>query len=310
MSAAGVRSLTHLTVDVECSEQLLVYMLNLVPALKVLQLGLARPNALSMTFFQVFIVREPTADGASDKVGPLSQSNGPICPSLFSLYLHYRRWLRGPDKKAFIVAFGTIMESRNSKENGSFSLTLSVDEANMSSWSIDKPLRKSQDLERADLTLGVSVPHGIIPISTALPRNGVVGLPLKEAEYLRLRHVYPASSLEFIFTHDHMELMVYDYDRPPLSTSSPCALTFFSALRVLVVVYANPSFLAGHTFHKLERCRLEKLPNSFSDSPSSFTETEMPVCTRIDVDNPYLLATFKLPQIRELAIDCSDPNSV
>jgi len=242
MSAAGVRSLTHLTVDVECSEQLLVYMLNLVPALKVLQLGLARPNALSMTFFQVFIVREPTADGASDKVGPLSQSNGPICPSLFSLYLHYRRWLRGPDKKAFIVAFGTIMESRNSKENGSFSLTLSVDEANMSSWSIDKPLRKSQDLERADLTLGVSVPHGIIPISTALPRNGVVGLPLKEAEYLRLRHVYPASSLEFIFTHDHMELMVYDYDRPPLSTSSPCALTFFSALRVLVVVYANPPF--------------------------------------------------------------------
>jgi hypothetical protein len=34
----------------------------------------------------------------------------------------------------------------------------------------------------------------------------------------------------------------------------------------------------------------------------------MPVCTRVDIDDPYLLATFKLPQIYELALDFSDPD--
>ena len=59
--AAGAKNLIPLHLDVECSEQLLVYMLTLVPALKKLQLVLACPNALSTTFFQAFIVREHNA---------------------------------------------------------------------------------------------------------------------------------------------------------------------------------------------------------------------------------------------------------
>jgi hypothetical protein len=88
---------------------------------------------------------------------------------IVSLHLHYRRWLRGPDKRALIVAFGDIMESRNLEDNGPFNLTLSFDEALKSSWSIHKPVRKIPDLGRADLILGISTPHGIIPISTKLP---------------------------------------------------------------------------------------------------------------------------------------------
>jgi hypothetical protein len=32
----------------------------------------------------------------------------------------------------------------------------------------------------------------------------------------------------------------------------------------------------------------------------------MPVCTRVDLDDPNLLATFRLPQIHELGLDFSD----
>jgi len=305
--ASGANSLTSLTLAIECSEQLLVYMLSLVPALQFLELRLARPNSLSTTFFQAFIVREPNGDSASDMVGPPSQPIAPLCPSLHSLCLHYRRWLRGPDNKALIVALSGIVASR---VNSILHLELSFDGRLGSRygarWLIREPVRKPQNLECVELILGTATPHGTIPVSVPSIPYYPISLPFKEADYLRLRCF---SSLEFRFTHDHMELMtVRDYGRPPRpGTSLPCALPLFSELRVLVVEYANPSFLAGHAFHKLERCRVVKSPNPYAASPGLFTETVMPLCTRLDIDNPYLLATFKLPQIREVALDFSHP---
>jgi len=310
---AGAQSLTFLRLDVTCREQLLIYMLRLVPALKYLSLGLASPNALSIAFFQAFIVREPNVDNASDMVSLMSQSMAPSCPSLRSLQLRYRRWLRGPDKKALIAVFGDIMASRNPKKRLSFRLSLSFDEAPKSNWSIG-PTRKFLHLKprgfkegHVKLMLGISTPHGIIPISGYLPLDSVVPLPFKEAEYLGLWCFRSSPFAEFQFTHEHMELMVYNYVRPPLPPSLPCTSPLFPALRALVVEGVNLSFLAGHTFHKLERCRVVRSPDSFLPSPSLFTETEMPVCTRVDIDDPNLLATFKLPQIHELALDFSHP---
>jgi len=306
--AAGAIRLVDLRLDIECSEQLLVYMLSLVPRLEWLQLGLARPNALSTTFFQAFIVREPNADGASDMVGPPNQTITPLCPSLKSLQLHYKRWLRGPDKKALIVVLGGIVQSRQPEEESSFSLTLSF-ETFGTIWTIDKPVRESQELEPKDIILGISVPYGMVPISAReIPWELTsVPLPFKEAEYLQLRPISFPFSFEFFFVHDHMELVVLD--RPLLPTPLPCAFPLFYALRVLVIEGAKHSFFAGHTFHKLERCRVTKSRKSFGSSPSLVTEAEMPVCTRVDIDDPYILATFKLPQIYELALKFSDPDS-
>jgi len=304
--AAGAESLTNLHLDVECSGRLLVHMLSLVPRLESLSLGLARPNSLSTTFFQSFIVRKPNADGGSDMVGPPGQTITPLCPSLIKLDLKYRRWLRGPDKRALIEAFGHIMASRNLKESHpSFNLKLSVDPTLY--WSIHKPVKKLQDLGCSDLILGISVPCGIIHISTELPWNGVVALPLKGAEYLRLRGHHRKSSVEFRFTNDHVEPMSYAHDRLAPLTSLPRLLPLFHALRVLVVEDTNPLILTGHTFHKLQRCRVMRSPYLSAALRSLFTETEMPLCTRMDIDDPHLLSTVKLPQIHELAIEVSFP---
>jgi len=310
---AGAQSLTVLRLDVTCREQLLIYMLRLVPALKRLSLGLASPNALSMAFFQAFIVREPDGENASDMVRPPSQAIAPSCPSLGELQLQYRRWLRGPDKKALIAVFGAIMASRNPKKRISFELRLSFDEAPDSSWAIG-PTRKFLHLRPwyfiggyVKLMLGISTPHGIIPISGDLPLDRVIALPSKEAEYLALSGFRSRPFPEFQFTHEHVELMVYNHVRPPLPPSLPRTLPLFSALRVLVVEWLNPSFLAGHTFYKLERCRVVKSPDSCLPASSPVTETVMPVCTRVDIDDPNLLATFKLPQIHEVSLDFSHP---
>ena len=75
-----------------------------------------------------------------------------------------------------------------------------------------------------------------------------------------------------------------------------------------MVACANPSFLAGHTFPKLERCRVVEQENPSDAYPCLPTETEMPVCTRVEIDNPHLLVTFKLPQIHELALNFSHPS--
>jgi hypothetical protein len=105
-----------------------------------------------------------------------------------------------------------------------------------------------------------------------------------------------------------MEVMVYDRNQPPLPPPLPGDLPLFHALRILVVERANPSFLTGHTFHKLERCRVVKPFYSFGASPSLLIGTDMPVCTRIDIDGSDLLATFYLPQIHELAFDFAGPD--
>jgi len=303
--AAGAKSLTELCLDIECSEQLLLYMLSLIPAVTVLRLGLARPNTLSTTFFQAFILREPNADGASDMVGPPGQATTPLCPSLTALYLDYRRWLRGPDQKALIETFGHIVASRDLKiSQRIFTLWLGVEQARY--WTIEEP-GDPQSSGLGDLILGISAPCGIIPICWLWLQGGIVALPLKGADYLHLRGDDSFTSVEFLFTNDHMELVVYEYLQPPPPKSLRRVLPLFYALRVLVVEDANPSFLTGYTFHNLERCRVVGSRKRFRPppTPSLFTMTEMPLCTRVDIDDPRLLATFKLPQTHELALDFS-----
>jgi hypothetical protein len=90
-----------------------------------------------------------------DIVESPSKAICPLCPSLTSLHLHYRRWLRGPDKKALIVVFGDIMASRNLKILGTFNLTLSFDEAFMS-WSIQSQSGNPSIYGNAELILGIS----------------------------------------------------------------------------------------------------------------------------------------------------------
>jgi len=304
--STGAQSFTELSLDIECSEQLLLYMLSLVPALTMLSLGIARPNALSTTFFQAFIVGEPNADGASDTVGPPGQATTLLCPSLESLYLYYKRWLRGPDQKALIDTLGHITVSRNLKEpRRSFALWLNTDQEK--TWLIGMPVRGSQNFRPQGLTLGISTPCGIISISTSLQWDGIAALPSKEAEYLHLGHSYFRYSLEFLSTNNHMGLRLDQYHQPPPPTSLPCVLPLFYTLRALVVEENNPSFLTGHIFHKLERCRVVESRRRFGPppTPSMFTMTEMPLCTRIDIDDPHLLATIKLPQAHELALDFS-----
>ena len=306
--ATTPQCLTLLRLDVQCSERLLVYMLRLAPVLEDLWLGLARPNVLGKTFCQAFITRELHADCASEVIGPPSHTITPLCPSLKSLHLHYRKWMRGPDKNSLVVAFGDIVESRKLVVNPSFSLKLSFDEApEESHWTIGMPVRKIHNFEDGDLILGISTPHTIIPMSTLLPERGLVQLPFKKAESLHLLARDP-TFLEFLPTHDHTELRVHDYGRPEQRSSLPCALPLFYALRVLDLKCDDPSFLAGHTFHNLERCRLLKV-NWFIHIPGEriLTEIRMPVCTRVDIDDPWVLASFKLPDIHELALDFSVP---
>ena len=304
MVAATSQRLTLLRLDVRCSEQLLVYMLKLAPVLEELWLGLSHPNALSKTFFHAFIVREPiNADSVSAMGGPPSRT---ICPSLKSLHLHYRRWMRGPDKKSLIVTFSNIVESREQETVSSFLFVLSFDEAlEESHWTIGKPTRKFQKVEGVNLLLGIATPHATITLSTLLPGHGLVTLPFKKVESLHLFAPH-STCLEFRFTRDHMELMVYVNYLPPPS-SLYCALPLFHALRVLVMKCDNLSFLAGHTFHMLEKCRLLRAA-WVSYSRRRRTLTGMPVCTKVDIDNPWALAAFKLPQIRELALEFSDPD--
>ena len=302
--AANPQTLTVLRLDIQCSGRLLGYILRLTPAVEELWLGLAHPNALSKTFFQAFIVRESHADRVSEMVGPPGQTIAPLCPSLKSLHLHYKRWMRGPDKKVLVVAFSDIVRSRRLAKKSPFSLRLSFEGAiEEPHWTIHRPVKKIKSVEeRRALILGISTLHGIVTMSKLLPERGLTSLPFNKVESLHLFAGH-LTSLDFLFIRDHMELMVYDHGQLRLPSSLPCALPLFDALRVLVIKCNDLSFLAGHTFHKLERCRLLNVSQPKpSASKRMLTETETPVCTRVDIDDPWVLANFMLPQIQELAL--------
>ena len=292
--------ITFLVLDIQCSEQLLVFVLRLVPALQGLELRLASPDYLSKAFFQAFILREHDEDGSPGTIGLPKQSVDPLCPSMQSLRLWYRRWLRGIGSKKLIPLFSDIVASRQ-KEKSQFSFILGFDEGhNESSWSVGTPVRNIQNT----VTVGILCPYAVIPMLTDFPRSGVLALPFKEVDYLYLNDTPHNKPIDFHFTLDHMELSIGGSDQPILQTSIPCNLPLFCALTVLVVMDVNPSFLAGHTFHRLKRCRvMGSLRLDYIPSQKLFTE--MPVCTRLDIGDPTLLATFILPQIHKLGLDFS-----
>jgi len=88
------QSLTLLHLRAQCSEWLLIKILKLVPALEELLLGLASPHALSEAFFLGFVSTDSIADSRREIVGPPGQTRSRLCPSLRTLRLHFKRWLR------------------------------------------------------------------------------------------------------------------------------------------------------------------------------------------------------------------------
>ena len=77
-------SLTRLDLQVQCSEQLLAYMLSLLPALEVLYLRLACPRALNEAFFQKFVATKSNADSQCE-TGYLHQT---LLQQIFGRMLH------------------------------------------------------------------------------------------------------------------------------------------------------------------------------------------------------------------------------
>ena len=287
------QSLTRLDLQVRCSGPLLVYMLSLLPDLNFLILRLASPRALNEAFFKELVATKPNADSPC-KMGALPSL--PLCLKLVRLNVEYKRWLRGPERMALLLVFGDIVSSRRSE--GSFRLRLTV-ESFAQDWFIWRHVESIHEVadDEAFVT-AISSLHGIIPLVLEVD-DPVLEVPFKEVEYLVARHQL---SIECLLTlHYLVELRVGCI----LSSESPPNLPLFRTLRVLEAENIHHSCFAGQTFHKLERCRI----SLYGEGPdlSKDQVTQMPVCTRLDVEDLTLLATLKLPQICELGVSLDHP---
>jgi len=296
MVFASAQSLRWLQLEVQCSEQLLVLALRQLPVLDSLSLGLASPHALSETFFRGFVATKPNAGGPCEMAVPPIL---PLCADLTELEVHYRRWLRGAERKGLIPVFSDIVSSPWSED---FTLYLSVGWPPQI-WEVKGPVKSACNFDDGDNVSVIGIPsqYGIIPLEWA---NGTLltEVPFKEAEYLAARHRLSIGCLSTL--RNLVELRVGD-KQDILPTAPPPNLPLFRTLRVFTAENIHPSFLAGQTFHKLERGKLSlrgKGPNL-----SQGRVTHMPICTKLDVDDLTLLATFKLPQIRELGASFDHP---
>ena len=288
----SAQSLSVLDLEVKCSERLLVLVLRLLPALYLLCLRLASPHALSETFFQGFVATRSNTGSPCDMA---SRPRLPLCAKLITLDVHYKRWLRGPEGKGLIPVFSDIVSSRQA-----FNLFLWFDGL-IRYWEVKGLVESIRDVTNCDYisTIGISSPYGIIPLETRFP---LMEVPFKEAEYLVAHHRLSNGCL--LNLHNLVELRVGDkpYTLPAVP---PPNLPLFHTLQVLEAKSIHPSFLAGQTFHKLERGRISL--HGEGPNLSHGVVTHMPVCRRLDVNDPTLLATFKLPQICELGASFDHP---
>ena len=289
------QSLTRLVLQVRCSEQLLICMLSLLPALEDLILRLANPRALNEVFFKKFIATKSNADSPCE-MGALPSL--PLCLKLAELNVKYKRWLRGPERMALLLVYCDIASSRQS--GGYFQLHLTV-EGFVEDWLIWKHVESIHEVPYEGFVIGISSPHGIIPL--LLDRDvTVMEVPFKEAEYLVARH---GVSIECLLTLHHLvELRIGGKDGI-LPSEPPPNLPLFHTLRVLEAENIHHSFFAGQTFHKLERCRV----SLYGEGPNLSIDqvTYMPACTRLYVEDLTLLATLRLPQICELSSSFHHP---
>ena len=290
------QSLTRLDLQVRCSEQLLICMLSLLPALNGLSLRLANPHALNKTFFQAFVATSSNTDSPSEMGGRPSL---PLCLKLVELEMNYKRWLRGPERTTLLLVFGDIVSSRRSEED--FQLRLNLDDL-AQAWFVSRHVEGIREVENDELfVIGISSSHGIIPLEI-FADDPLMEVPFKEAEYLVAGHQLSIGC--FATLHHLVELRVGD-EQDILPSALPPTLPLFHTLRVLEAGQIPPSFLAGRTFHKLERCRMSLYGEG--PKPSRDQITQMPVCTRLDVEDVTLLATLKLPQICELGVSFDHP---
>ena len=223
----------------------------------------------------------------------------PLCARLDALGVGYTRWLRRPERKVLIPAFGEIVSSRCFEDEEKFNLFLNF---NKMLWEVGRlvdSIHICEDYSRS--VIGITGPYGIIPLRW-MPNKPLTEVFIKEAEYLV---ACSQISIECLLTLHHLVELRVGNEQDILLTAPPPNLPLFHTLRVLSANDIHPSFLAGQTFHKLERCRMSL--HGEGPNISQGQVTQMPVCTRLDIDDLTLLATFKLPRICELGVSFDHP---
>ena len=299
MAVPHAKSLTSLNLHVRCSERLLIGMLSLLPGLKVLYLRLASPCALNVTFFQAFVATKSNA-GSPCEMGALP--NLPLCLKLVELKVNYKRWLRDPERTALLLVLGDIVSSRGSEER--FQLHLILDDL-AQDWFVWRYVESTNQVADDDLVvIGISSPRGIIPLGIYVD-GPLMEVPFEEAEYLV---TFDQLSIKCLLPlHRLVELRVRG-EGDLLSSEPPPNLPLSHTLKTFEATNIHPSFLAGQTFHQLERCRM----TSYGEGPklSQDRVTQMPFCTRLDVEDLILLANLKLPKICELGLSFDPPRAL
>ena len=299
MIVPRAQSLTKLDIQVRCSEKLLTCMLSLLPALKALKLGLASPRALSETFFQAFVAINFNVDNPSELGGLPSL---PLCLELEQLEVYYKRWLRGPERMTILpLVFSTIVSSRRAKEH--FQLLLGF-EGLAQQWILSKHVERIHEIFIYEpLVVGISSPYGIIPLimfeeddSTDDP---LMEVPFKEVEYLV---AHRQLSINCLLTLHHLVELRVRGQKDILPSEPPPNLPLFHTLRVFEAEEIRGSYVTGQVFYKLEKCRMRMILYGQGPMLSENQVTQMPVCTRLDVDDLTLLAALKLPRICELGV--------
>ena len=310
----ATQSLTCLHLEIKCSEQLLASMLRLVPSLEELWMGLSSPHSLSSAFFLAF-----TAGRRNDNLGPSNHMVAPLGRKLRMLHLHYKRWLRGPERNALIQTFGAVVASCLSKEQD-FSFRFGFGEGSeLQEWIIHEPVEMFGFGGYKTTVIGTSSPDGIVPLSRSkvsycdvLTESEYLPLP-RESEYIAT-DVSLNLPIDFLFSfHSLKELKMNRLHlRTKPDTHPPLNAPSFHKLRVLVVGWWSLSFFAGQTFHKLERFKEWAIEEGLyrEPIPEQGPLIGMPVCTRLAV-SLSTLATLKLPQIHELCVnDIGEENHI
>lgn len=321
-------TLQHIHLTMEGHDVSLVNILKLLPGLKTVVLNLDRPSSLGWKFFAAFIARSRKSktrpnvewwnsmfDGDGDD-SPLT-----FCPSLTTLGLRYRRWLRSTETEIIVPLFAAILHSRKLAGAPLSSFTIEWGQGPIPAWIdlcravFEKPPRHElAGFGRSDFRDICMIYEAFMSASSSnfivlmdvQPRTVIYLTQPLYSPYMRQITnltisingswgVSEADILPYCEQLEVLDITGVSMPRYPNNTHLPLVHT----LRKVIATGSSIDWMGGRTFHELIECRIRDVVGRRWGGPPWVS---LPVCMVMEHWNTtlHLLPHFRLPSLQSL----------
>jgi hypothetical protein len=305
--STGIPRPRVLRLGVQCSDQVLINMLQHHRTLEELELYLARPSSLGTSFFNSLLAKPVASNGMMDNENEWEVSS---YPSLKVLRLQYQRWLRRSECDKITPTLLTVAWSRQRSSQPLQTLhicwdggTGAAELTQCASIGVQRMLSLRKPPSAAVLTALIkSALDKSIELHSFDALHHIMQPPykvvLRRLRVLKVHIPFSGIPLDILSCLERLEeLKVRSIVLPAYADSMDIPLV--RTLQKLSVKFMSIQWMYGRRFRRLEKCSIWHPEREY---PSHIPRIDMPVCTRMKVIDAHIqtLGYFNLLRLQSI----------